>query len=649
MVTIKDGCGCDPCDCDWKQKLKEAYSRAIQSVNKIGDNDGSVYFPDGTGFVKLPLPRQSDVAQIKKNAQDIADLKIRDTQLQADINAETTAREKAITDEASARETAITAEASAREAKDTELDADIARIDNINAGQDQRIQDNTDRITTVNNDLTATEATVATHNTEIINLQSQTQALNKSLVSDVMMNDGTTAGSVQVSIEKEDGAVVTSANYKWGRDIGVRLEAGTQAGYIKTVISLSDGTELESNEYKIVEVLESDVYVTAITLVPDMTAGTIGGNISYSNGTTQTINSINVPTAPGVTSAIEALQSRMTSVEQKNTTQDSQISAIDARVKAIEDTPGISQFTSGKLGTIAGSTADGRVKAEDDGTGSVNGWSDLKGRVSTAEGQIVTAQGDISDLDRRVGTHDTEISGIMSDITAIEAKNTQQDTAISAINTKNTEQDTAISAINTKNTEQDAAINGKVSIAQGAENAGKALVVGSDGNIALSSLKAKSIPIYDIENQATTSGSKDTSHYKWIGFFDAPLLANLDVVIGMYKALMIDKSKSSSAATYRVTADNSVFRDVVYNLFKLQGFIDDSDNCILPDGKYNVKLVNVYSLYNAWDGYIGYENPNKSINVSNGVIDYGTNAFQYSAYTDYPLVHMCMEYITKIS
>ena len=417
MVTIKDGCGCGPCDCDWKQKLKEAYSRAIQSVNKIGDNDGSIYYPDGTGFVKLPLPRQSDVTQIHTNAQDIADLKVQDIQLQANITAEETARK----------------------AKDENLDSDIARIDSTDARQSELIQDNADRITSTYNDLVSTEATVATHDSEIITLQAQTQALSKSLVSDVMMTDGTTAGSVQVSIEREDGALITSANYKWGRDIGVRLEAGTQEGYIKTVISLSDGTELESNEYKIVEVIESDVYVTAITLVPDMTAGTIGGNISYSNGTTQTINTINVPTAPGVTSAIEALQSRITAVEQKNTTQDSQISAIDARVQAIEDTPGVGQFAAGKLGTIAGSTTDGRIKAEDDGTGSVNGWSDLKTRVTTAEGQIVTAQGDISDLNRRVGAHDTEISGLQSS---------------------------------------------KVNIAQGAANAGKALVVGADGNVA---------------------------------------------------------------------------------------------------------------------------------------------------------------------
>ena len=455
MVTIKDGCGCDPCDCDWKQKLKEAYSRAIQSVNKIGDNDGSVYFPDGTGFVKLPLPRQSDVAQIKKNAQDIADLKIRDTQLQADITAETTAREAGITAEASAREAGITAEASARETKDTELDAAIARIDNTDVGQDQRILDNADRINSTYNDLVATEATVATHNSEIITLQANNQELTKSLVSDVIMTDGTTAGSVQVSIEKKDGTLITSANYRWGRDIGIRLEAGTQAGYVKAVISLSDGTELVSNEYKIVEVLESDVYVTAITLVPDMTAGTIGGNISYSNGTTQTINSVSVPTAPGVTSAIEALQGRMTAVEQKNANQDASITAIDGRVQALENTPGIGQFSNGKLGTIAGSTTDGRIKAEDDGTGSVNGWNALKQRVTTAEGQIVVAQNDIS-------------------------------------------------AIKTKNTEQDTAINGKISIAQGAANAGKALIVGSDGNVTPGDVSGGEVwELVDINNWPT--------------------------------------------------------------------------------------------------------------------------------------------------
>ena len=405
MVTIKDGCGCDPCDCDWKQKLKEAYARASVSVNKVGDLDGAIYYPDGSGFVKLPIPRLSEIQLIHTNKDDIDQLKVEDTRLQANIDAEKTARI----------------------AKDDNLDSDVARIDATDARQSELIRDNADRINSTYNDLVATEATVATHDSEIITLQANNQALAKSLVSDVIMTDGTTAGSVQVSIERVDGTVMTSANYRWGKDIGIRLEAGTQAGYVKAVISLSDGTELVSNEYKIVEVLESDVYVTAITLVPDMTAGTIGGNISYSNGTTQTINSVSVPTAPGVTSAIEALQSRMTAVEQKNTQQDASISALDSRVKAIEDTPGVGQFGAGKLGTIAGSTTDGRIKAEDDGTGSVNGWNDLKSRVSTAESNIVNAQNGISHLDGLV--------------------------------------------------------TGKVDIMQGTASAGKALVVGSDGNV----------------------------------------------------------------------------------------------------------------------------------------------------------------------
>ena len=415
MVTIKDGCGCGTASCcSWKEKLEEAYKRATASVNKIGDDAGNVYFPDGTGYVKVPLPTRTQVAQIQTNADDIATLKQRATVSEGDIDT---------------------------------LEQDVVRIDTKDTAQDQNIKDNSDRITSTNNDLVATEATVATHDSDIITLKANNQALAKSLVSDVLMTDGTTAGSVQVSIERVDGALITSANYKWGRDIGVRLEAGTQAGYIKTVISLSDGTELVSNEYKIVEVLESDVYVTAITLVPDMTAGTIGGNISYSNGTTQTINSVSVPTAPGVTSAIEALQGRMTAVENTNNTQASEITALTNRVQAIEDTPGVGQFDAGKLGTIAGSAADGRVAAENDGTGSVNGWSALKTRVSTAEGQIATAQNNISALDGTVAQQAADISGLMTDVTNLGTS--------------------------------------KVNVAQGTENAGKALVVGVDGNVSV--------------------------------------------------------------------------------------------------------------------------------------------------------------------
>ena len=63
MVTIKDGCGCGTASCcSWKDKLEEAYKRATASVNKIGDDTGNVYYPDGTGYVKVPLPTRAQVA-----------------------------------------------------------------------------------------------------------------------------------------------------------------------------------------------------------------------------------------------------------------------------------------------------------------------------------------------------------------------------------------------------------------------------------------------------------------------------------------------------------------------------------------------------------------------------------------------------------
>ena len=573
MVTIKDGCGATSC-CDWKQKLEEAYKRATASVNKIGDDAGSIYYPDGTGYVKLPLPTRAQVAQIQENADDIATLKQRTTTSEGDINT---------------------------------LEQDVARIDAKDTAQDTSIKDNSDRITSTNNDLVATEATVATHDSDIITLKAQSVALGKSLVSDVIMTDGTTAGSVQVSIEREDGALITSANYKWGRDIGVRLEAGTQAGYMKTVIDLSDGTTLTSNEYKIVEVLESDVYVTAITLVPDMTAGTIGGTISYSNGTTQTINAVNVPTAPGVTSAIEALQGRMTAVEQKNTQQDSSISALDSRVKAIEDTPGVGQFGAGKLGTIAGSTTDGRIKAEDDGTGSVNGWSDLKSRVTTAEGQIVTAQNDISALDGTVAQQTTDISGLMTDVTNLQNKNTAQDQSIAA---------------NTS------AIAEKVAISQGVANAGKALVVGSDGNVT-NSFITSGIPTINPTYVFTLPPSEGTKSFNVGNRNNGPILETNNNGIVPY--LMSDGKKSVLFFKITTASDYSASLNKEYCTVPTSEILNGFSGLkSAPDSTISASII-VFVKYNNWsaklaDVKLTISNGEITSNVNNLTIPFNTGA-----------------------
>ena len=50
----------------------------------------------------------------------------------------------------------------------------------------------------------------------------------------------------------------------------------------------------------------------------------------------------------------------------------------------------VSQWTNSSLGTVLGSSTDGQIYAEADGTGSVNGWDVLTGRVTTLENSAVS-------------------------------------------------------------------------------------------------------------------------------------------------------------------------------------------------------------------------------------------------------------------
>lgn len=72
----------------------------------------------------------------------------------------------------------------------------------------------------------------------------------------------------------------------------------------------------------------------------------------------------------------------------------------------------IDPFTNTKAGTIKGSTGEGQVFAENDGTGSVNGWDALNGRVSTLEGAGYITENNISTLRSTVATNTTNISDL---------------------------------------------------------------------------------------------------------------------------------------------------------------------------------------------------------------------------------------------
>lgn len=82
----------------------------------------------------------------------------------------------------------------------------------------------------------------------------------------------------------------------------------------------------------------------------------------------------------------------------------------------VETSADIPMFTSETPGLIKGNTADGTVAAETDGTGSVNGWDNVKTTLNNHTESIGTIQSSLSTVQGTVATHDTEIASLNADI-----------------------------------------------------------------------------------------------------------------------------------------------------------------------------------------------------------------------------------------
>lgn len=80
----------------------------------------------------------------------------------------------------------------------------------------------------------------------------------------------------------------------------------------------------------------------------------------------------------------------------------------------VETSADIPVFTAETPGLIKGSTADGTIAAEADGTGSVNGWDNVKTTLSNHTESIGTINGEISTIQGSISGIETEISGLNS-------------------------------------------------------------------------------------------------------------------------------------------------------------------------------------------------------------------------------------------
>lgn len=101
----------------------------------------------------------------------------------------------------------------------------------------------------------------------------------------------------------------------------------------------------------------------------------------------------------------------------------------------------VSQFSNTQSGIIKGSTSEGKVSANSDGTGTVNGYSTLKNNVSTnttnisnLTPRVTKNETDISSLNTKVTKNETDISSINSELDTIQMDLTDKVDKISGNN-----------------------------------------------------------------------------------------------------------------------------------------------------------------------------------------------------------------------
>ena len=110
-----------------------------------------------------------------------------------------------------------------------------------------------------------------------------------------------------------------------------------------------------------------------------------------------------------------------------------------------------SNFTNDSAGLIKGSTRDGCVFAESDGTGSVMGWDAVKSHASTYGSKVDALETKVSNLEASQATQDQTISGIST------VANNAKSTAESALTNAGTAQNRADAAYSKAETAQSTA------------------------------------------------------------------------------------------------------------------------------------------------------------------------------------------------
>ena len=265
--------------------------------------------------------------------------------------------------------------------KINKLEADVSAINDTDNVQNTDISNLKEKDVQIDNRLALNESNI--------------DGISKSLVSDVVLMNGTTTGNMKARIGRGNAPSIDSNDYNIQKPVSVELVQGSASAMIKAKITLSDGTVLISDDFMFTtEAIGTDVYISSFTFKNGNVAGTISADIGLSNGSTLEANNFVVPTDPNVISTISDLQSRMTAVESGAGGLTELKATVDGHTTAINElNTNVADLTTNKADVnnsdqtiVAGTVNATNINKGSVPVATVNDIPDISGKVNIAQG-----------------------------------------------------------------------------------------------------------------------------------------------------------------------------------------------------------------------------------------------------------------------
>lgn len=298
---------------------------------------------------------------------------------------------------------------------DEDLTEEIGNVEIESVARDQELEDDyTRKYNSLDNDIETLTRTVDT-------LGNTVEGIEQTAVFGVTVNqsDGT-----KITLSVNDGGTTTNTD--------LRNAGANQSG----LMAAADYNQLQDNTIAIQHLQNSGLYRGSFDTLADAPTTTpdeafIGGEIFQND----------------FIAVQHATHEGQTGIARYRASVNGSAVSYDFEAFIDED---IANFTEGNPGLIVGATADGTVKAESDGTGSVNGWTTVKNDISANAGNITnlstdlgnltnrvgTAEGNITSLDTRMGTAEGNITGLTTRMGTAEGNITSNANAVSALQGK---------------------------------------------------------------------------------------------------------------------------------------------------------------------------------------------------------------------